>query len=478
MNAAPTSCWNSKYAWLMIERANPQKRSPAERINDFREVYQRYDERAVRDQASRCIQCPNAGCIEGCPLSNRIPEWLSLAADGDFLGAAEISGSTSNMPEICSRVCPHERLCEGACILNGRSEPVAIGAVECFISEYALERGVVSAATGPPNGLKVGVIGSGPSGFACADELAKQGFAVTVFESQSPPGGLLANGIPGFKLDRAVVARRIEQLKRRGVQWRLGIRVGWELSLRDLRGQFDAVFLGTGAQQGKELDVPGAHLKGVIQALPFLIGANTPRRSEDTFLNVEGKCVVILGGGDTAMDCLRSAIRLGAREVVCLYRRDLENMPGSRKEYTNALEEGAVFQFLAKPVGIEGSAAGGVGRVHCVRMELGGVGPGGRRVPRPVAGSEFSVPADIVIVAYGFDPEPFPSDSDLSTVATSDWGGFVVDSDQMTSLAGVFAGGDSTRGPSLVVHAVRDGRRAACGIMRYLGAGLAGARSS
>ena len=376
MSAAPTSCWNSKYAWMLIDRASPPKRAPHERINDFAEIYLSYGESAAREQASRCIQCPDAGCVAGCPLGNHIPEWLALAAEGDFLGAAEVSGATSNLPEICARICPHERLCEGACILNGRAEPVAIGAVECFINEYALSRGAVTAATGPANGLRVGVVGSGPGGFACADELAKHGFAVTVFESQSTPGGLLANGIPGFKLDKAVVARRIELLKRRGVELCLGVRVGWDLSLRELQDRFDAVFIGTGAQQGKTLDVPGADLNGVVQALPFLVGANAPHSPDSPSVDLEGKRVVVLGGGDTAMDCLRTAIRCGAREARCLYRRDLANMPGARQEYANALDEGAEFQFLAKPVRLEGTGAAGVSRIHCVRMELGQSGAG------------------------------------------------------------------------------------------------------
>jgi glutamate synthase (NADPH/NADH) small chain len=471
MSAAPTSCWNPKYAWLLIQRAVPPKRPPNVRTKDFREIYLGYDESAVRDQASRCIQCPNPGCVDGCPLANRIPEWLALAAEGDFLGAAEVSHSTSNMPEICSRICPHERLCEGACIINGPSDPVAIGAVECFINEYALSRGNVAATVGPPNGMKVGVVGSGPGGISCADELARQGFAVTVFESQSQPGGLLASGIPAFKLDKAVVARRIELLARRGVRFRIGVRVGWDLSLRELKEQFDAVFLATGAQQAKVFDIPGAGLDGVVEALPFLVDANAPLQPGDRLYPVRGKRVVVLGGGDTAMDCLRSAIRCGAREAVCLYRRDLANMPGSRQEYANALEEGAVFQFLTNPVGLDGTAAGRVSRVNCVRMELGAVDSGGRRRPRPVAGSEFAVPADVVLVAYGFDPVPFPAESDFRSVAANDWGGIIVGKDQMTSLPGVFAGGDSTRGPSLVVHAVRDGRRAASGIMGYLAAG-------
>ncbi len=462
---------NHKFAWSLIDRAAPPKRAPAERIKDFDEIYLSYDEASVHEQASRCIQCPNPACVQGCPLGNRIPEWLALAAAGDFLGAAEISRSTSNMPEICSRVCPQERLCEGACILNGRSDPVSIGAVERFINEYALSRGAVTATPAHPNGFKVGVVGSGPGGMACADELARQGFAVTLFESQSIPGGLLVNGIPAFKLDKAVVARRFALLEDRGVKIRLGVRVGWDLSLFDLQQQFDAVFLAFGAQQAKPLDVPGADLRGVFQALPFLIGTNLPAQTEHPPVAVEGKRVAVLGGGDTAMDCLRSALRAGAREAVCLYRRDLANMPGSRREYANALEEGARFQFLTSPVALEGTAAGDVAQVRCVRMELGAADARGRRQPRAVAGSDFRVDADVVLVAYGFDPAPFPPASDFRRLAVNDWGGIEVDADQMTSIPGVFAGGDSARGPSLVVHAVRDGRRAAAGIGRYLGVG-------
>jgi glutamate synthase (NADPH/NADH) small chain len=468
MSAAPLNFVNSKYAWLMIDRATPPKRSAAERIKDFREIYLGYGDTAVIEQASRCIQCPDPNCVRGCPLSNRIPEWLALASEGDFIGASEISRSTSNMPEICSRVCPQERLCEGSCILNGRSEPVAIGAIERFINEYAISRGAESIATEPPNGFRIGVVGSGPGGIACADELIKRGYLVTVFESQPQPGGLLANGIPSFKLDKAVVARRVELLRRRGVAFRLGVRVGWDISLEELRAEFDAVFLATGAQESKPFDIPGWDLNGVVQALPFLTGATSQSQLQGPWAAVEGKRVAVLGGGDTAMDCLRSAIRCGAMEAACLYRRDLANMPGSRKEYANALEEGATFHFLVNPVYLEGTASGEVIRVRCVRMELGQPEAGGRRTPHPIAGSEFTVPADIVLVAYGFDPAPYPEESDFRQLRVNDWGGLVVDADQMTSLAGVFAGGDSTRGPSLVVNAVRDGRRAAAGIRKYL----------
>jgi glutamate synthase (NADPH/NADH) small chain len=465
---------NPKYAWSAISREAPPKRGAAERVEDFDEIYTNYDEAAVMAQASRCIQCHNPLCLTGCPLQNRIPEWLALTAQGQFLEAAALSRSTSNMPEICSRVCPQERLCEGACILNyAGSDPVAIGAVEKFINDYAFAHGDVESLPTVSNGFRVAVIGAGPGGIACADELAQLGYDVTVYESHLIPGGLLVNGIPAFKLEKHLVERRIDLLVKRGVKFKLGVRVGWDVSLAFLRSEFDAVFLAVGAQQPKALDVPGGARPGVHAALPFLIQKNVKSPLINLpLIDVRGKSVAVLGGGDTAMDCLRTSLRSGAGEAVCLYRRDLVNMPGSRKEYANALEEGARFEFLTNPVEIDGEesgdGAGAVKEVRCVRMELGGADASGRRKPRAVPGSEFSVKADIILVAYGFDPVPFPKDSDFAVLKTDDWGGLTIDRNQMTSEAGVFSGGDSVRGPSLVVHAVRDARKAAQGIHRYL----------
>jgi len=460
---------NPKYAWSAISRALPPKRVAAERVADFLEIYAQYDEATVREQASRCIQCPHPLCVQGCALHNRIPEWLALAAQGRFLEAAAISRSTSNLPEICARVCPQERLCEGACILNSKSDPVAIGAVERFINDYALDHHAVEVVVAPPNGFKVAVIGSGPGGLACADELAQLGYDVTIFESLLIPGGLLVNGIPAFKLEKHIVERRVDLLVKRGVKFRLGVRVGWDVSLADLRRDFSAVFLGVGAQRPKALDVPGGQLPGVVDALPFLIQKNVTSPVVDLPpVDVAGKRVAVLGGGDTAMDCLRTALRCGAREAVCLYRRDLANMPGSRKEYANALEEGARFEFLVNPVEIVPGPDGVVAEVRCTRMELGEPDATGRRKPRPVPGSEFTQPADILLVAYGFDPVPFPPESEFAAVKTDKWGGFQIDQNQMTTVPGIFAGGDSVRGPSLVVHAVRDARKAAQGIHRFL----------
>ena len=460
---------NSKYAWSLIGRAAPPKRSAPDRILDFQEIYSDFDEAAVREQAIRCIQCPDPLCTKGCPLSNRIPEWLALAAEGQFLEAAAVSRSTSNMPEICSRVCPQERLCEGACILNARGEPVAIGSVERFLNDYAFDHDAVEDPMPAPNGFKVAVVGSGPGGVAGADELSRDGTEVTIFESNRLAGGLLMNGIPAFKLDKRIVQRRIDRLCKRGVVLKLGVRVGWDLSLAALLSQFDAVFLGVGALKPKPLDLPGDKSAGIADALPFLIQKNVEPPPPDLApIDVRGKRVVVLGGGDTAMDCLRTALRAGAREAVCLYRRDLANMPGSRKEFLNAIEEGARFEFLTNPVEIAAGAGGSVESVRCERMELGEPDASGRKKPRPVPGSDFSVPADVIIVAYGFESVPFPPGSDLSRVRTDKWGALVTDKNQITNVPGVFAGGDSVRGPSLVVHAVRDARFAAKGILRYL----------
>ncbi len=458
----------AKFAWREVDCVEQPKRGEEERITDFHEIYSLFDEATIREQASRCVQCVEPACVEGCPLHNRIPEWLGLAAEGRYLEAAKISRSTSNMPEICPRVCPQERLCEGSCVIQSPEDPICIGAIEKFINEYALAHGEGRVDVAPPNGKRVAVVGSGPGGLACADELSQLGYSVTVFESQMMPGGLLLFGISAFKLEKEIVERRVNLLRQQGVVFETGVTVGVDLTLDQILSDFSAVFLGIGALKPKPLEVPGAELKGVIQGLPFLAQKNAPIALGLPPVEVEGKRVVVLGGGDSAMDCLRTAIRCGAADTVCAYRRDLANMPGSKKEYYNATEEGARFMFLTNPLSLEGNERGEVTGVHCVRMELGESDASGRRKPRPVPGSEFMLPADLVLIAYGFDPVPFAPDSDLSRIEVNDWGATKVDADQRTNIPGVFAGGDVVRGPSLVVHAVRDGRRAAASIHRYL----------
>jgi glutamate synthase (NADPH/NADH) small chain len=470
LDEEPTHAKMAKFAWREVDHAEQPKREADERITDFHEIYSLFDEATIREQASRCVQCAEPACVEGCPLHNRIPEWLGLAAEGRYLEAAEISRSTSNMPEICPRVCPQERLCEGSCVIQSREEPICIGAIEKFINEYALAHGEGRVDVAPPNGKRVAVVGSGPGGLACADELSQLGYSVTVFESQMLPGGLLLFGIPAFKLEKEIVERRVNLLRHQGVVFETGVTVGVDLTLDQILKDFSAVFLGIGALKPKPLEVPGAELKGVIQGLPFLAQKNAPIALGLPPVEVKGKRVVVLGGGDSAMDCLRTAIRCGATDTVCAYRRDLANMPGSKKEYHNATEEGARFMFLTNPLSLEGNERGEVSGVHCVRMEfeLGESDASGRRKPRPVPGSEFALPADLVLIAYGFDPVPFPVDSDLSRIEVNDWGATQVDADQRTNIPGVYAGGDVVRGPSLVVHAVRDGRRAAASIHRDL----------
>ena len=458
----------SKYAWRELPTKGLPKRSAPERAADFLEIYGLYDEATAREQASRCIQCPNPTCVAGCPLCNPIPQWLQLTAEGRFLEAAAVLGSATNMAEICTRLCPTDHLCEGACLLESITEPVSIQALEQFLIEYAFAHGQVDASTAPPNGLKVAVVGSGPGGLACGEELAKKGYAVTIFDSDLVPGGLLVNGTPAFKLENSIVQRRIDILKRRGIVFRLGVKLWEEVTLSDLHSQFGAVYLGWDARKARALDIPGASLAGVVQAVPFLLQKKTPIALDMPRIDVAGKRVVVLGGGDTAMDCLRAAIRYEAAEAVGIYRREREGMPCSRHEFDNAVEEGARFVFRAAPVAVLDNGRGQVAGLRLVRTEPGPMEKSGRSsfVRRP--GTEFTVEADLVIPALGFDPLPCPKMDDSSGLELNAWGGLAVNQQQMTSLPGVFAGGDLVRGPSVVLDTVRDARQAASQIDGYL----------
>jgi glutamate synthase (NADPH) small chain len=459
---------NPKYAWRELAHRGLPKRSASERVADFLEIYGLYDEATAREQASRCIQCPNPSCVTGCPLCNPIPQWMLLTAEGRFLEAAAVLGSVTNLAEICARLCPTDRLCEGSCVLNGVSEPVSIGALEQFLAEYAFAHGQADASTAPPNGLRVAVVGSGPGGLACADELARRGYAVTLFDSALVPGGLLVNGTPAFKVERSIVQRRLDLLRKRGVVFRLGVKLEEDLSFGDLRNQFDAVFLGFDSRKARPLEVPGSDLRGVVQALPFILQKTSPVLLDLPVIEVSGKRVVVVGAGDTAMDCLRAAIRYGAREAVCVYRRDEADMPCGRHEYENAREEGAQFVFQAAPVAVLGNDECQVTGLRLVRTELGLMDSSG---PRPFLirpGTEFDLPADLLVLALGFDPVPCPHSGEFGDLAVNEWGGVVVDANQMTSIPGVFAGGDIVHGPSPVLHAVRDARRAAAQIHAYL----------
>jgi len=440
------------------------KRPPHERIADFCEATLTYSPEQAAAEASRCVECARPPCVNACPLHNPIKDWLVLTAQGRFLEAAHASRATNNMPEVCGRICPQDRLCEGACIVGVKHEPVAIGAIEKFINEYAFAtEGFPLPEVASPSGRRVAVVGSGPAGLACAEELVRRGHRVTVYEARPHPGGLLRYGIPGFKLDRAVVERRVEYLKRLGVEFVCSTRIGSDIQLEELLGRrFHAVFLATGATTPKRPAMPGMELEGIEDALPFLIRNNDSGGEPD---DLTGLRVVVLGGGDTAMDCLRTARRLGAASVTCVYRRDEANMPGSRREVVAAKEEGIEFQWLKAPVRFLDNGAGGIRGIECVHMALGEPDATGRRKPVPIEESNFEIEADLAILAFGFDGSPVPT---ADGPKRTEGGTYVVNEDGTTTVPGVFAGGDVVRGPDLVVTALHDGRRITESIDRYL----------
>jgi glutamate synthase (NADPH/NADH) small chain len=368
---------------------------------------------------------------------------------------------------VCARVCPSDHLCEGACLLESVSEPVAIQAIEQFLMEYAFAHDLVDASTAPPNGKKVAVIGSGPAGLACADDLAKLGYGVTVFDLSLLPGGLLVNGVPAFKLERSIIQRRVEILQKRGVHFRLGVRLNEDVTLSQLRAEFDAVFLGFDSRAARPFNVPGADLRGVVQAVPFLLQKNSAIPLAAPTIDVSGKKVVVIGGGDTTLDCLRAAKRYGASEALGVYRREESDMRCTRRDYESAVEEGARFVFNAAPVAVLGGESGQAKALRLVRTKVGDVGKDGRRLFEVCPGTEFEVSADLIVTALGFDPLPCPHTGDFGQLAINEWGGIVVDEKQMTSVSGVFAGGDIVRGPGLILHTVRDARKAAEEIHAY-----------
>jgi len=461
----------------------PEKRQAEERRDDFNEIYAGFATDRAGDQASRCEQCGIPFCQVHCPLHNNIPDWLMLTAQGRLREAYAVSSSTNNMPEICGRICPQDRLCEGSCVLEqSRHGSVTIGAVEKFITDTAWEQGWVEPVQPrDERDQSVGIIGAGPGGMAAAEQLRKHGYKVTLYDRHDRVGGLLIYGIPGFKLDKSVVERRGRLLADAGVEIRLNVEVGRDFTLADLREKHDALLIATGVYKARGLSVPGAGLPGVLPALTYLTASNrlnlgdTVPEFDSGELNADGKHVVVVGGGDTAMDCVRTAIRQGAVSVKCLYRRDQANMPGSQREVTNAMEEGVEFVWLAAPEAVldkDGRAA----EVQAVRMHLGIADATGRQTPTPIDGSQFRLPADMVIAALGFEPEDLPTLFNEPALPVTKWGTVKVDHRTlMTEMDGVFAAGDIVRGASLVVWAVRDGRDAAEGIHDYLQARAVGA---
>ena len=457
------------------DQSYPAKRAPEDRADDFREIADGYAPQVAEDQAGRCSQCGVPYCSVHCPLHNHIPDWLRLTAEGRLREAYEMSNATSTMPEICGRICPQDRLCEGNCVIEFSGHgAVTIGSVEKFITDTAWEQGWVEPVTvGRPSGQSVGIIGAGPAGLTAAEYLRMAGHDVHVYDRHDRAGGLLTYGIPGFKLEKPVVMRRVDRLKAAGIVFHDGFAVGRDADMDTLRQRHDALLIATGVYRAREIKAPGVGATGVIDALDYLIASN--RKSfgdavpafESGALNAAGKNVVVVGGGDTAMDCVRTAVRQGAKSVKCLYRRDRANMPGSQREVANAEEEGVEFVWLSAPQVFEGAEQ--VSRVKAQRMRLGAPDASGRRAPEIDPGADFALEADLVIKALGFDAEDLPKLFGAPELGVTRWGTLRIDhKSMMTSLDGVFAAGDIVRGASLVVWAIRDGRDVAEHMHRYL----------
>lgn len=466
---------NKMLRFVNLNRATPDKRAAKQRSSDFGEIYKEFSAKAAADQASRCSQCGVPFCQVSCPLQNNIPDWLKMSAEGRLEEAYELSQATNNMPEICGRICPQDRLCEGSCVIEQSGHgTVTIGAIEKYITDTAWEKGWVKPVkVGKDSGYSVGIIGAGPAGLAAAEQLRARGHAVTIYDRYDRAGGLLTYGIPNFKLEKEAVERRTARLEQAGITFRLNVDVGNTTPFAKIRKAHGAVLIATGVYKARDMAAPGIGLPGIVQALPYLTASNRVclnekvKEFDNGTLNAKGRNVVVIGGGDTAMDCVRTAIRQGAKSVTCLYRRDRENMPGSLREVTHAEEEGVVFSWLAAPKAFQGDKR--VTAVRAMRMRLGIADASGRQAPEEMPGSEFSLPADLVIMALGFDPEDLPAAFGESGLKVSKWGTLAIDNrTMMTSLPGVFAAGDIARGASLVVWAIKDGRDAADSIQQYL----------
>ncbi|HKK37701.1 MAG TPA: NAD(P)-dependent oxidoreductase [Paracoccaceae bacterium] len=456
----------------------PEKRSVDDRRDDFDEIYREYAEEKAAEQSARCSQCGVPYCQTHCPLHNNIPDWLKLTAEGRLEEAYEVSQETNTFPEICGRICPQDRLCEGNCVIEQAGHgTVTIGAVEKYITDTAWEKGWVKPIR-PARELSgsVGVIGAGPGGLAAADRLRRMGFQVTVYDRYDRSGGLMTYGIPGFKLEKDVVMKRNHQLEDGGVVFKLNCEIGKDVTFAELQARHDAVLVATGVYKSRDIRAPGVGMTGIVRAIDYLTASSRKYFGDDVpefesgELNAEGKRVVVIGGGDTAMDCVRTAVRQGATSVKCLYRRDRQNMPGSQREVANAEEEGVEFVWLSAPKGFTGEDA--VEGVRTIRMRLGAPDVTGRQAPEEIEGSDYTEPADLVIKALGFEPEEIVKLWGVDGLEVTRWGTIKADfRTHETSLPGVYAAGDIVRGASLVVWAIRDGREAADAIAeRLLGA--------
>jgi len=460
--------------FISVERDMPEKRQAQARRQDFDEIYAEYADAKAKEQASRCSQCGVPYCQTHCPLHNNIPDWLRLTAEGRLQEAYEISQATNTFPEICGRICPQDRLCEGNCVIEQSGHgTVTIGAIEKYITDTAWEQGWVKPIVpAMERDQSVGIIGAGPGGLAAADVLRRAGVQVTVYDRYDRAGGLLTYGIPGFKLEKDVVVRRNDQLEQGGVEFVLNCNVGEDISFDAIRGKHDAVVIATGVYKTRDLDGPGAEAEGIVRAIDYLTASNRKSFGDDVpeydsgELNAAGKRVVVIGGGDTAMDCVRTAIRQGATSVKCLYRRDRANMPGSQREVQNAEEEGVVFEWLSAPKGFVGEPVTGV---MVQKMRLGAPDATGRQSPEVIEGADYVEEADLVIKALGFEPEDLPQLWGVEGLDVTRWGTIRAEyTTGKTSLDGVYAVGDIVRGASLVVWAIRDGRDSAQAVLEYL----------
>ena len=465
---------DNNFQFLDVGRFDPTKKAPEERKINFVEIYGEYNQVQASNQAHRCLDCGNPYCEWKCPVHNYIPDWLKLVNEGNILEAADLCHSTNALPEVCGRVCPQDRLCEGACTLNDGFGAVTIGSIEKYITEKAFEMGWKPDLSHRKwINKKVAIVGSGPAGIACADILTRSGIRSHVYDKNDEIGGLLTFGIPEFKLEKSVVQRRRKILEEMGIKFHLGKEIGKDVPFKKLYNDYDAVFLAMGTYTSLEGGFKGEKLPGVYKAIDYLISNTKKLLNMDTgkaeHINFKGKKVVILGGGDTAMDCNRTAIRQGAKSVTCLYRRDEKNMPGSRREVKNAKEEGVIFDFNIQPIDILGNEK--VEGVKTVTTELGDVDQNGRRVPISIPGSEKIYDADVVIVAFGFRASPAPWFNDFN-IETKKNGLVIAEEEQeykfQTSNNKIFSGGDMVRGSDLVVTAIWEGREAGKSIIKYV----------